>query len=75
MFLFYKYFLYSCLVLVIVKGLVLQKGVNELRFLNFWDWLFRGKMKNNEEINNIILGSKRCYGENKVGIIKESGGY
>jgi hypothetical protein len=32
-------------------------------------------MKNNEETNNITSGSKRCYGENKAGTIKESGGY
>lgn len=45
----HKYFLGSCLVPETVKGLTVERGANESRFLDARDWLSLGKMENNDE--------------------------
>lgn len=44
----HKYFLGNCLVPETVKGLTVEKGANESRFLDARDWLSLGKMENND---------------------------
>lgn len=49
MFSIHKYFLGSCLVPETVKGLTVEKGEKESRFLDAQDWLPLSKMENNDK--------------------------
>lgn len=49
MFSIHRYFLGSCLVPETAKGLTVEKGEKESRFLDARDWLPLSKMENNDK--------------------------